>query len=354
MAARLAADEEARIVAFGSSITQDGYYLEPLTSTLKAAYPNASLDLIVRALPGFMAFWAAFRVQAVVDLEPDLAILEFAVNDHTLPSIETTSKAVEGMVRRLRAMDRPPDILFVYFMSRLVEAVGSQQAIIDVWERVARHYGIPSFDCSGLAEHLVQGGNAMWLDRWPGRRSWEESNRPIPLTRDLTHHTPAGGRLFGRHLADAVLRALQVPSPNGPPQPALPEPLERDHYAEAQTVYPSELIRDGWILQPVSDQLETQLPAMYFSELAAATSLGARLRFEFRGSHAGIWGFAAPGNLVAVDGKQLDFNRPDRRMSLPVTLLHHNEPAPHAVEVEVRARPVEIGAIDVVGSLRWV
>ncbi|MGH7714611.1 MAG: SGNH/GDSL hydrolase family protein [Vulcanimicrobiaceae bacterium] len=349
LGARLRAKETARIVAFGSSITHDAYYLEPLVPRLRGEFPGADVDVLVRSLPGFMSFWAVHRTQSIAELDPDLVIVEFAVNDHGLQVPELTLKSIEGIVRRLRASAAPPDIVFVYFMSRLVEALPRQAAVIELWERVAAHYGVPSIDCSALAEHFVQTGQAIWLDRWPGRPAWETRNHPVALTRDLSHHTFEGGRLLGEEMAQAIAAAAADGSAQ---RNGMPAPLHADHFAEAKVYFPADLCTHGWTRKRVDDSTQTQLTVMYFSEILVPERAGATLEFTFEGRTLAIWGYSSPNNVITLDGNQASLNLPDSRMAFPTFIVRQDVPSTHRIRIEVREFPFELGALDVMGSLR--
>jgi len=339
----------ARIVAFGSSITHDGFYLEPLVPHLRVEFPGSDVDLIRRALPGFMSFWAVHRTAAIAELNADLVIVEFAVNDHALQVPEITLKSIEGIVRQLRSAPSPPDIAFLYFMSRLAEAVPRQAAVIEMWERIADHYGITSIDCSAVAEDLVDSGKAIWLDRWPGRPSWDAKEYPFSLTRDLSHHTPESGRILGRHVAETIAAAAKG-SGNSK---TLAESLYSDNYADARSYFPPDLEREGWERRRVDDRAETQLTVMYFSELLVPSRIGASLSFEFTGRELKIWSYSGTGNIITLDGNRASLNLPDARMSSPIFILRESEPRTHTVRIDAHELPLEIGAIDTIGSLRF-
>lgn len=339
----------ARVVAFGSSITHDGFYLEPLAPHLRIEYPGSDVDVIRRTLPGFMSFWAVHRTAAIAELNPDLVIVEFAVNDHGLQVPEITLKSIEGIVRQLKSAPSPPDIAFVYFMSRLAEAVPRQAAVIEMWERVADHYGITSIDCSAVAEELVGSGKAIWLDRWPGRPSWDAKDYPFSLTRDLSHHTPEAGRIFGRHVAEAIAAAANDSADPG----AFAEPLYTDNYADARSYFPPDLEREGWERRRVDDSTETQLTVMYFSELLVPSRIGASLSFEFTGRELKIWSYSGAGNVITLDGNRASLNLPDPRMASPTFILRGSEAGTHTVRIDAHELPLEIGAIDTIGSLRF-
>jgi hypothetical protein len=347
--AKLRAGETARIVAFGSSVTHDSYYLVPLVPALRAAFPNADADIILRSLPGFMSFWAVHRTQSVIALNPDLVIVEFAINDHGMEVPELTLKSIEGIVRQLRSSPSAPDIVFVYFMSRLAEALPHQAAVIELWERVAAHYDIPSINASALAENLVQSGRAMWLDRWPGRQSWD-AKHPMALTRDLSHQTYEGGLALGEPIARAIASAA---SQTNDVAAALPAPLFEDHFAEAKAYFPSDIPSAGWTRKPVDDTNQTQLTVMYFSELLVPERVGASLEFEFSGRQLAIWGYSSPNNVIALDGHQASFNLPDPRIAFPTFVVRQEHRSTHRVRIEMRELPCELGAFDVMGDLRF-
>jgi hypothetical protein len=347
LARRLRSGEPVRIVAFGSSVTLDGFYLDPIVPHLRAVFPGSDADVIRRALPGFMSFWAVHRTAAITELNADLVIVEFAINDHGLQVPEITLKSIEGIVRQLRSVPSPPDIAFVYFMSRLAEAVPRQAEVIELWERIADHYGITSIDCSAVAEDLVRSGKANWLERWPGRPAWDVKDHPFSLTRDLSHHTAEGGRILGRHVAEAIAEAAL--ESRGVAE--VSQALFPDNYADARSYFPSALEREGWNRRRVDDSAETQLTVMYFSELLVPSRIGASLNFEFTGREMKIWAHSAPGNVITLDGNRASLNLPDARMAFPTFILRESEPRTHKVEIDVHELPLEIGAIDTIGSL---
>jgi len=339
--------EPLRITAFGSSITHDGYYLEPLAQALENEYAGTATDIIVRALPGFRSSWAVFRTGTVAELQSDLVLVEFAVNDHAVRETDEIARSVEGIVRHLRSIPQPPDVLFVYFASRLGDALERQPEIVDVWERVAKHYRIPTIDCGSLAEHLIREGRAVWLDRWPGRASWE-AQPPLALTRDLTHHTPRGGKLLGEYFAAAVIAAVEATPASA--TALLPDPLRGDHFAGARTLFPADIQAPGWSRYQLDDTQRSQPAVMYFSELLVPAAAGCAFRLEFRGRHLNLWAHSAPGNILRLDGVAGPLDLPDPRIALPALLLRGAPAAQHALEIDVRELPLQLAAVDIIAD----
>ncbi len=345
LARALRESRHARIVAFGSSITHDGDYLEPLAPLVRERFSGCDVDVMVRSLPGFMTFWAMHRTPAIVELKPDLVILEFAVNDHSIQVPEITAKSIEGIVRQLKSAAVPPDIVFVYFMSRLPEATSRQREVIAVWEQVAEHYGISSIDCSAIAEKMVASGRALWLHRWPGRPSWDAVNYPMALTRDMSHPKAQAGHIFGEHVAAAIVDAVAKEASR-----ALPPPLHADHYAEARSYFPQQLAREGWSRRILDDRVETQPTVIYFSEILVADRPGVQLTIALQGRHLLIWAYSSPGNIISLDGNRAQFNLPDPRIALPTFVVRGDAPSSHVIQIEAHELPLQIAALDVLGE----
>jgi hypothetical protein len=345
LARALGEGRPARIVAFGSSITHDGDYLEPLAPLLRRHFPGSDVDIMVRSLPGFMTFWAMHRTPAIVELKPDLVILEFAVNDHSIQAPEITAKSIEGIVRQLKSVDVPPDIVFVYFMSRLPEATSRQREVIAVWEQVAEHYGLSSIDCSAIAEKMIESGRALWLHRWPGRPAWDAVDYPMAITRDMSHPKAQAGRMLGEHVAQAIADAAAKETSR-----ALPSPLFADHYADARSYFPPQLARDGWSRRIIDDRVETQPTVIYFSEILAADRPGAQLTIALQGRHLLVWAHSSPNNMISLDGNRAQFNLPDSRIALPTFIVRQDAPSSHVIQIEANELPLQIAALDVLGK----
>ena len=347
LARALREGERARIVAFGSSITHDGDYLEPLAPLLRRRFPGSDVDIMIRSLPGFMTFWAMHRTPAIAELKPDLVILEFAVNDHSIHVPEITAKSIEGIVRQLKSVTIPPDIVFVYFMSRLPEATSRQREVIAVWEKVAEHYGISSIDCSAVAESMVQSGRALWSYRWPGRPSWDAVDYPIAITRDMSHPKAQAGRMLGEDVARTIAEAAAKET-----RRALPPPLYADHYAEARSYFPQQLVRDGWSRRILDDRVEAQPTVNYFSEILAADRPGAELTIALEGRHLLLWAYSSQNNVISLDGSRAQLSLPDPRIAYPTFVVRQDAPSSYVIRIEAHELPLEIAALDVLGELQ--
>ncbi|MGH7716517.1 MAG: hypothetical protein ACREML_11035, partial [Vulcanimicrobiaceae bacterium] len=252
--ARLRSGNGARIVAFGGTLTYDGYYLASLARTLTKAYTGAILDTATRGLPGFGCERAVFRTRSVCDLNPDLVIVEFAIEDAKYSS-EGIAQAAEGIVRQLRTNDPDREIAFVYFSSPGQIASGATARVTAKWESVAEYYGIPSFDGAAIADTMIAQNQAILFERWPGRRNWDE-RRPIALMRDDGNHTTLGGTIFGSQIAQAMITMFNPSTLKT--ESELPPPLVAGHCSDAVSVDVSTLGGNGWIGGSLAESLTSK------------------------------------------------------------------------------------------------
>ena len=348
LGARLRAGEEVRIVAFGGGLTYDGYYLASAARMLRTAYPAAVIETATRALPGFPSERSVFRAQSVLDMNPDLAFVEFASED-VYAKPERIAFAAEGIVRRLRWKDPERDLAFVYFGSMQHAADGSASRVVAQWERVADYYGIPSFDCNLLAEWFVQKQIAIWLERWPGRRSWND-RRPIGLTRDGVLHTAGGGSLYGSHIAQAIVTMTHPATLMT--QGELVAPLLHANWSDATMLNGTRLIGEGWVGGPLTDELQSSSIAICFDELSAAAYQGARLRVDFIGRFASLWVVGTGGTVgIAIDGRWSDVRTAADGSHCAHELLSESENRRHTIEIEARVLPAVVAGLDLLGQV---
>ena len=339
---------EARIVAFGGGLTYDGYYLASLARTLTKAYKGSMIETATRGLPGFGCERAVFRTRSVSELNPDLVIVEFAIEDakHTSDGI---AQAAEGIVRQLRANDPDREIAFVYFSSPAQVASGAIERVTAKWESFADYYGIPSFDGAALADLLIAQNQAILFERWPGRRSWDE-RRPIALMRDDGNHTTLGGTIFGSHIAQSMITMFNPSTLRT--ESELPPPLDAGHCGDAVSVDVSTLAGNGWIGGPIAESLMSKPLAAYFDRLCVAERAGAKMRVRFVGRYAGLWTVGTGGTLVvSIDGKSATLASHSDQLHYEDVLLNEAHNKPHTLEIDVLEPPGVVAGLDILGRL---
>lgn len=323
------------IVVFGTSVTYDGHYLQLLVETLHRETGNEAIRLTRVGLWGFTSTFAAFRLESdVLPLNPDLVLIEYAVNDTHM--IDDVPYALHAMIGRIRSAHSNCDIGLVYFAP---DPHVDQTLAITAHEAVAEHYGLPTINMAAVAADLVKRGKATLTG---GEQA---------ITIDGVHQTPAAAELLGVPFTDAMLGLFTggvVPAPNHAP---VASPFERARSASAGTFISDE----SWSATPPSSDEE---PSGAFSNvIASARTNGATLRFSFTGFYLLMWARKTGGILnVVLDGNA-------RRIALPepagtgapweAVKIPLNE-GQHEVEIVASRLPVILADIFIIGEFDYV
>jgi lysophospholipase L1-like esterase len=273
-ARRLRAGQPVSIVAFGTSLTLGGAYLDRLPAALKASYPNARWTLTNRGRNGYMTLGAAFRVDAdVLPYAPDLVIVEFAHNDVTPILVDFIPSALEGIIAQIRAVLPHCEFVFVYLALPGMAANGPSLAMT-AYEAIAHDQGIPSIDLATLSEMLVAGGEADW--QGPPERA---------LTVDGVHHGPAAARLLGEPFAEAFLTLLAESNHDSAPPPG----TRQGAMTAVARVRAADCLLNGvWAVRPLQPS-EERGAGIDEEGLAEAVQPGATIQLAFHGTNAYCW-----------------------------------------------------------------
>lgn len=193
---KLAAREPVTVVAFGSSMTVDGFFLSHVVSTLNDRIPHANIVLHNNGRNGFDTVLAAFDAQSVAALKPDLVLLEFTINDRSPAILPLIVPALLGIMGQILEKSPACEFLFVY-LAVLSEAAGGESLPIRIHDITADVLGVPSIDLAFLSAQLIASGDVTYMG---------EDDQA--LTRDGVHYNPIAGRLIGipfaRELADII------------------------------------------------------------------------------------------------------------------------------------------------------
>ena len=292
--AALAAQNPPRppfVVAYlGGSITAGDGASDPeqtswraLTSTwLQAQDLEVEVISIKAGVPGTGSALGVFRLQEdVLQYNPNLVFIEFAVNDADMPE-ELSFQALESIVRKIRTSLPYTRIFFVFATTRGSSEAYDQGDIPQAvkWQmRLAQYYGIPTINV----------GRVIWQEVAAGRATWED------LTRDGVHPTNQGYWIYFETIREALQASQFFPERSTLPLPVPLSPLILD---KARIIPASQLGAPGWKLS------EAVYPRPY-SQALESDQVGAAFTYAFTGKTAGIYWRAAPdGGEVAwsVDG----------------------------------------------------
>jgi lysophospholipase L1-like esterase len=252
-------------------------------------YHNQASE-IMGAVGACESYVAAFTIERnVLPALPDLAIIEFAVNDRGAPDEALVIKGMEGMVRRLRSMKSPCDVIIL--------GAGAREHNVDHTRhrRVADHYGVPFVDLQTyLFDRLREQG-----------RTWDDISIEFEQG-DSVHLNDLGNRYCFEAIRDCFdehMRRYQAG--RRPPRHApLPPPLVSDELAYTTLIDPTRksrsLVVEGeWVNRP-----RGQVP-WYFDNLMAGRP-GARMTLRFTGTAVALFGLMYNNGLkveAEVDGK---------------------------------------------------
>lgn len=284
--------EKVTIAYLGGSITeaQNGWRDQSLR-WLQSQYPAVTFSGINAGVSGTGSDLGVFRLQEqVLALQPDLVIVEFAVNDAG-KQIDRIYAAMEGIVRKIWKQNPHTDICFVYtLMGDTLAALqsGKLSGAATAMEQIAQHYNIPGV-CLGLeVAALEKEGKLVFKGKV------EDYPNQVVFSADGVHPYPeTGHKLYTESLTTALSQLATV---NKPLLHQLPAPFMADNWEAAQMVPVQKLIQKGaWAaLDPGKDDVAKQLRNR-FSNLIKSTEPGAYLEAHIRGRICGLYDVIGPG-----------------------------------------------------------
>lgn len=282
--ARAEAGCPLRASAIGGSITQAGSgWIE---GWLREQFPKSAVTMRNAGMSATGSQLGVFRLERdVISAQPDLVLIEFAVNDGHL-SDDDAIRYAESIVVRLKSLPNPPAIVFL-------EAAAKGGSNRKRHQSVAAHYGLVDVDLqSAVDKHLKESG-AEWST----------------LMTDDVHPNEAGHAFYGRIIGKALAHYLKAAasananSESGIPESAIPLPSPLSKLP---------LILDG-SLMPLDPQpgwrKEQSLPFwwnMFFNGVIGAEKMGTALNLSARGSEIGLFYALDPAYgafYASVDGR---------------------------------------------------
>lgn len=198
---------------------------------------------IVKAAPigGTGSQYGAYRIGSqLLNQNPDLLVVEFAVNDFAIPPREHMPGMIEGMEGIVRqALRKNPHMGIVFFYTTKAKfqsdyyAKGLLPESVAAHHQVAQHYGILEVHTGPIVEEGLKAG------------TYTEQS----FFKDGIHPTDIGHALYAKALTDAILPALDLPPPAG--EPVLPPLLGKGslEYAHLDRVVPVDGEKD-WTIIP--------------------------------------------------------------------------------------------------------
>lgn len=300
---------EVRIAYFGGSITAQNGWRPKTLKWFQDQYPQTKFTQINAAIGGTGSDLGVFRCRRdVLDHQPDLLFVEFAVNDGGAAP-EQIYRCMEGIVRQTWQANPRTDICFVYTVAgNMLETLqaGKYPRAASAMEKLADHYGLPSIHLGFEVARLEKAGKLIFKGDKPKTDADKAKlGDKILFSPDAVHpFEDTGHQLY----LEAIVRSVPKIQAAGQPGPhALGEPFVADHYAKAQMLPLNRAqLSAGWQKLPATNRLaksfQNRLP-----ELWMADQPGESLSFRFKGTAAGVYDLLGPdcGQLtVTVDDQQ--------------------------------------------------
>ncbi len=246
--------------------------------------------------------WSVYRFgHDVLAHKPDLVLVDFASDDHTTdPS--AIQRNIEGVVRQAWEADPGLDAILLYaFRSGFEDdyAEGLLPPPVSAYERIARHYGVPSINMGFRIAELREKGELV-IKGTP-----EEAAGKLLFSTDGTRPSQDANRLY----AKTIITALGELAAEGTATVhELPEPYVPDNYERAKLVtITAEMLSKEWRELPPEHELRKRF-ARHMDTIWFTDTPGATLTFRFKGTTASVYDLMGPDTgrvRVSVDGKEV-------------------------------------------------
>lgn len=232
--ARARRGEPIVVGAIGGSITQgamakteEDRWPNRVAQWWRDSFPDIEVTLVNAGIGATGSDIGAHRAQFdLLPKDPDLVVVEFAVNDKGSP---IAAQTLEGLLRQILRHRKQPAVVMLFTMDNAGRNIQAAHAPI------GEHYGIP----------MVSYRDALWPEIEAERITWKD------LSPDTVHPNSRGHAYCADFIAgvlDGVLAKLP-PESDLPPRSPLPEPLESDTF-ETTSIYGYENLQptrnEGW------------------------------------------------------------------------------------------------------------
>lgn len=280
-----------RIAFLGGSITRAGNgYRDQLQTWLKKQYPSAQFEEIMAAVSGTGSDFGACRVrQHVIDRDPDLVFIEFAVNDNRM-LMKFVRETMEGIVRQIRKAKPATDICFIYtFSNENLPALqkGLFPPSVSAMETIADHYSIPSIHMGLQVIKQINEGKMLML----GKR---DSTYAIPLfSIDGVHPLPETGHRIYTEVLAKNLPFLNIHP--GRKKQRLPAALEAGNWSDAGMYDLGGKIKFNGNWQYTDSVTKGKEYFPLLPKVQSTASMDASLTVSFKGSRFGMADIMGPG-----------------------------------------------------------
>ncbi len=191
-----------KIGYIGGSITRaNDQYRGQSLDYLQLTFPKVTFKGINAGVSGTGTELGAFRIkEQLLDYDPDLVFVEFAVNGGS-------NEAMEGIVRQIISHNPKTDICFIYTIvdsQTISYQSGDMPAKIKSFEAIAQYYNIPSIHLGMYPAKLEKEVTIVWKGA--------SGSVPMAFSFDGTHPNREGGDLYAGALARGLAKIQNATS----------------------------------------------------------------------------------------------------------------------------------------------
>lgn len=300
---KLEQNRKVTIAYLGGSITaaKDGWREKSLR-WIRENYTD-SVIAVNAALPGTGSDLGAFRLrQHVLNADPDLVFIEFAVNDGRKSST-LIRETMEGIVRQIRKNNKRTEICFVYTISgemlNLMQQGGLPKSI-NAMEEVAEFYGIPSINMGLTVADQEAKGTLVF-----GGKKEDFKDKRVFSPDRIHPFSDTGHEIYAEVMARSLnvllgyARKKLVNYPIG-------KPMSVNNWEFAQMIPLQELKKDGGWTKVIDPENELKIRLMGTNrDVFKSNFARASITVTFKGSRIGLYDVIGPGSGqydILVDG----------------------------------------------------
>lgn len=273
-------------------------FLKYLYRRYHPVYHNQVTE-IMGAVGASESFVTAFTMERnVLRHNPDLALVEFCVNDRGVPDKNLVLKGMEGIVRQLLLAKNRCDVMILGTGCRPGTDPGTVDGFVDhsLHRRIADYYDVPFVDIQGYINNALRHRGQNWDDV---SIEFEE--------KDNVHLNDYGNWLAFEAIRncfeDNVAAFLQGRKKDW--RQPVPPPMVSDELQFTRLVDPSRA-RDV-ILEGEWKKKDEGLVPWYFDNLLIGTP-GSKITFTFQGTAVAVFGLMYNNGLkvnAVLDGKKI-------------------------------------------------
>ena len=277
------------VAYYGGSITQGtGASNEEATSWralttawLKSAYPDATITENEAASGGTGTYFGKVRADyELLNYNPDLVFIEFAVNDYLeRKTVEQSKENLEIIIRKCYQKNPNIDIVLVYTAT---VGIGTDTVYTRAFDELAKHYGLPVIN---VGKALVKAGGEL----------------TDYFTNDKVHPNDLGYKTMANEVIAQVKAMLKkAGSSKKLTAHQNPQPFKENISIKTTTYKADDILAQN-------PSLKKQEPNTYCSVDSALMTKNSTVTFTFKGTSVGVWWRCFDRSLILsceLDGDQ--------------------------------------------------